>query len=250
MTAGASEIGVVEDPCVVDPDRLAAAIENAAATARVAGVEALLASDLDAVVVGGTAALHAVASRRPAVPVLPVDVDCGLPSVAVEDLESAMASVVAGDASIESAPILAVDADGESTTALLETTMITAEPARISEFAIHHDGVGHLDTVRADGVVVATPAGSVGYAASGGGPLLEPDTGLAVVPVAPFRTDRDRWVVPLKEVAVCVQRDEAAVTVEVDGEVLATVGRDATVTIAPTGKLGVLAVEESARRRQ
>jgi NAD+ kinase len=203
---------------------------------------------VDFAIAAGPAALRALVRQGPTLPVLPVAVDCGVPSVALADLEAALTSVLGGQATTESAPLLAIEADGETATAFRETTMITAEPARISEFAIEHEDAGQLDTVRADGVVVATPAGSVGYAAAGDGPLLVPGTGLAVVPVAPFRTDRDRWVVPLGELAIRVQRDEAAVTVEVDGDVLATVGRDAEVTVTPTDKLGVLVVEESVRR--
>lgn len=248
MTAGATAIGVVDDPSAVDPDRLASAIEAAGGEPRVGDPATLLEAELDALVVAGPDVLRKMARRAPVTPILPVAVDCGLPSVAVEDLERAAASVVEGTATTESAPLLTVDADGEADTAFREVTMITAEPARISEFAIEHDRTGHLDTVRADGVVVATPAGSVGYAGAGDGPRLEPGTGLAVVPVAPFRIDRDRWVVSLDDLCVRVQRDEAAVTVEVDGEVLATVGRDAEVSLEPTGKLGVLVVEESVRR--
>lgn len=247
MTAGARAIGIVEDPSAGDPARLATAVEAAGAQPHVDDPTALGSKDLDAVIAVGSQAFRSVADQSD-VPILPLDVDSGLPSVAVDDLQSAVASVLVGDATTEPVPVLAVDADGESALAFREVTMITAEPARISEFAIDHDGRGHLDTVRADGVVVATPAGSAGYAGAGDGPLLEPGTGLTVVPIAPFRTDRDRWVVPLGGVSVRVQRDEAAVTVETDGDVLATVGRDAEVTMTPTGKLGVLVVPESVRR--
>ncbi|GAB3683900.1 NAD(+)/NADH kinase [Salinarchaeum chitinilyticum] len=253
MTDDAPVIGVVAADDAPDREHLAVAIEAAGATSEVLErsdpmADQAEAAEFLAIVAVGPSALRAVVDRGPTTPVLPVDVDCGLPSVSAADLEPAIRRVVEGGAQRWDAPLLDVAVDGEVlATAFREVTTITAEPARISEFAIEHDRVGTIDTVRADGVVVATPAGSYSYAAAGDGPLLEPDTGLAIVPVAPFRTDRDRWVVPDGRISVCVQRDEAAVTVEADGAVVATVGRDAEVSLSPAGKLGVLAVEESAR---
>lgn len=258
MSEAAPRIGVLDVPGGAESERLASAVDAAGGRPVVgspadvldtdrAGDRAGHETDLVAVAASGSKAVRAIARRRSTTPLLPVDVDCGLPSVALDDVESALAGVVTGTADAVSTPLLSVAADGTSTTAFREVTAITAEPARISEFAIEHDRVGPVDTVRADGVVTATPAGSHGYAAAGDGPLLAPGTGLAVVPVAPFRTDRSRWVVPLDGVTVRVQRDEAAVTVEADGDVLATIGRDAEVTIAPAGDLDVLVVEGSRR---
>lgn len=253
MTDDAPVVGVSAAGEAPNWEQLAAVIEDAGAVPRILEYEdpqsdGQLPDDLIAIVAVGPSALRAVGRRCPAVPLLPAEVDCGLPSVPLEDLETAIESIVEGDARRRNEPLLDVAVDGEVlTTAFREVTMITAEPARISEFAIEHERAGAIDTVRADGVVVATPAGSYSYAAAGDGPLLEPDTGLAIVPIAPFRTDRDRWVVPHDRVQVCVQRDEAAVTVEADGAVLATVGRDAEVSLRPAGKLGVLVVEESVR---
>nr|WP_231736957.1 hypothetical protein [Halobacterium sp. CBA1126] len=94
--------------------------------------------------------------------------------------------------------------------------VVTDEPARISEYAVETRGRS-VDEVRADGVVVATPAGSHGYAADAGGPLLSADAdALAVVPVAPFRVERVQWVVDAPA-AVTVVREEADVALFVDG---------------------------------
>jgi len=256
MTDAVSVIGVPGAE-TADRGQLVDAVETLGGRAYAGPLDELLpadtgstAPDVDALLAIGSDGLRAIASRRPDVPVLPIDAGAGVPSVSRDAARDAIAAVVEGAATTEPAPLLEVAIDGQRhTTAYREVTLITAEPAKISEFEIGGGAAGELDTVRADGVIVATPAGSHGYAAAGEGPLLEADTGLAIVPVAPFRTDRSRWVVPVETVSVRVQRDEAAVTVEADGEILATVGRGAELSLTPTATMGVLVVEASAISR-
>jgi len=94
--------------------------------------------------------------------------------------------------------------------------LVTDEPARISEYAVATRD-RDVDQVRADGVVVATPAGSHGYAADAGGPLLSAGArALAVVPVSPFRVERSQWVLDAPA-SLRVVRDDADVTLLVDG---------------------------------
>lgn len=246
MTSDGRTVGVPELEATPSVEMVVAAVESAGGDARVAAPAALADAELRAIVARGEAALKRVATQAPNAPVLPIDVDPGIRSVPEERLHGAIESVLAGQSDVEHHPIVGVGVDGARVGAFLrDATLLTAEPARISEFAIESEAVGFVDEIRSDGVVVAAPAGSHGYAAAGDGPLLAPGTGLGVVPIAPFRIDRTRWVLPNRPLSVAIQRDEAEVTVEVDGVERQTVGKDATVTFEPADALEVLVVEES-----
>jgi NAD+ kinase len=248
MTSEAPAFGI-PTTAAIEPDRLADAIERAGGRVQMVEDDGVAdATDLEVLVAVGHSGLATVADRGTRTPVLPVDLGPGVPSVAFDDLEDAARTVVAGDVRTEPARLLDVAVEGSRVaTVYREATMLTEAPAHISEYAIEHDAVGPIDVVRADGLVVATPAGSRGYAAAGDGPLCFPGTGLTIVPVAPFRTDRDRWVVPSDRVTARVQRDEATVVVEGDGEPLVTVERGDAVTFTPAGELAVLVVDASER---
>ncbi|WP_256403649.1 ATP-NAD kinase [Halorubrum salinum] len=112
-------------------------------------------------------------------------------------------------------PVLAVDGTSASPRAVFDVAFVTDSPARISEFAIEF-AYGTPATFRADGVVVATPLGSAGYANAAGAPVVEPGGGLAVTPIAPFRTQTDSWIAA-SELTVTVKREEEPVALVVDG---------------------------------
>jgi NAD+ kinase len=121
--------------------------------------------------------------------------------------------------------------------ALADVTLVTAEPARISEYTIASSDE-RVTSVRADGVVVATPAGSYGYAHDAGGPRIAPETGVgAVVPIAPFSITGDHWVLSLSDIRLTVERDDAPVDLFVDGRRVGTVSPEDTVSLTPVSTL-------------
>lgn len=115
--------------------------------------------------------------------------------------------------------------------ALNETVIVTSRPAKIMGFDVYHDDE-IVESIRSDGVVVATPTGSTAYSMSAGGPIVEPRVeSRLVVPLAPFRMQVAPWVLgsdyPTKVVPTRVDKPA---TVVVDGDEQAEVERGDEVT--------------------
>jgi NAD+ kinase len=147
-----------------------------------------------AVVVGGdgtmlTAARNLVRHRIPL-----AGVNLGrvgfMTDVALEDMETSIGAILAGRYSMEERSLL--DAQivrrGQTimrTVALNEAVVGKGSQGRMIEFEVLLDGE-YVYTLRADGVIVATPTGSTAYALSAQGPILHPAVpALALVPLNP-----------------------------------------------------------------
>ncbi|KAB1196936.1 MULTISPECIES: NAD(+)/NADH kinase [Haloferax] len=209
----------------------------------------------DAVVaVGESSVADAVFDSAFDCPVFPVD--CGAPwSVPRRELTDAISSVTAGDGRLFEHPILSVTVGGDQVgRALFDTMLITSEPARISEYGVAHVGPEapvdtptdesdddwvSVDEFRADGVVVATPLGSTGYARAAGGSVVGPNAGVAVVPVSPYATRTDTWVFqpPLR---LTVERDDTPVSLVVDDGVVCDVSPSDPVYVTVDGTATLL----------
>lgn len=207
----------------------------------VGSIDRLLDAELDLLVACGEAAVLDLVGENVETPVLPVDAPSGLPSVRYDRLSDAVDAVVVGDAVRRERPLFGVSIGGERVSrALFDATLVTDEPAKISEYGLFRDDEP-VESVRADGIVVTTPAGSDGYASAAGGPILAPDSGvLAVVPISPFRTDPDRWVLPNDTVALSVERNDAPVSLFVDGRHVETDAVERRVELAPDGSFPVI----------
>lgn len=209
------------------PDRVVEAIEAAGHAVR-RERPASVSAEASAVVTAGEDGLLEVVAGRPAAPVLALDTDIGPDS----DDGAAIAAALEGGHE-HSRPVFDVSVGGESVAgALLDVTLVTSEPARISEYAIDRADGRRVAAFRADGVVVATPTGSRGYAAAAGGPTLSPAADVvSVVPIAPFHTQSEQWVLETGTLSLSVLRDEGAVTLLVDGTDHGTVGVDQPVVL-------------------
>lgn len=210
------------------------------------GPAATVATDSDAVVAVGEPAVLAVARTAPDAPVLPIAAGRGVRSVTHDAVAGAVAALVDGEFATETHPVVeARVADRTSARALQDVMLASAEPAQISEYTVRADGE-RVARFRADGVVVATPAGSPGYARATGGPVVPPETGVAtVVPVSPFSTDIDHWVLPMADLTLAVERDETAVQLVADDRVVGPVDRDDPVRIVPTTRVEFAVVPAS-----
>jgi NAD+ kinase len=235
--AARTVLGIVDatTDAVPDVDALATTATAADATAVVDDAAALATADVDAVVAPGERALYACVRARIDAPILPVDTDHGTRSVPGTDADAAIRALVDDtDTTTSTRTTLAVTTDGiDHVRALADVMLVTSEPARISEYTLRaHDQV--VGRVRADGMVVATPVGSHGYARAAGSHLLAPHTGvLAAIPIAPFATNTDDWVVPADDVSLTVERDEGDVSLRVDDEHTTRVGYGDHVHVTP-----------------
>lgn len=188
------------------------------------------------VAVGETALIEVVADDL-GVPVLPVTLDDGPHSVSPAAATEIMRAFTAGRATVQSNPLLAVEAGGTAAgTACLDVMLVRSEPGRISEYSVTAEQA--RSRFRADGVVVATPAGSHGYANAAGGPRLEDAAGaIAVVPVAAFGLGAPTWVVDAEvEVELRVVRDEGDVSLLLDGREERQLSGQSTVLVRSGGR--------------
>lgn len=182
--------------------------------------------DADAMVVSGESTLLERLRKGVDVPLLPVQVGGGIDDVSADDLQAAVESYLDGEYSIDERPRLVIAVEDDRYSALMDVMVVTEEPARISEFVVGdriRDRTQTVDQVRADGVVIATSVGTPGYGTAAGGPVLGPETsGVAVVPIGPFRIEQKHWVLE-PPISLTVAREDAPVSLLVDDEEVGTV---------------------------
>ncbi|WP_226005692.1 NAD(+)/NADH kinase [Natrinema salinisoli] len=216
--------------------------------------EDVLAAEPSILVAVGESTLSAAARAGVDVPVLPVGSIPGIDGVDRDDAPAALEAALAGRAVRRERSVLGVslEADGDTDSAeaatrvraLFDVTLITDEPARISEYGVRDRGRS-VATFRADGVVTATPAGSHGYASAVDAPHLSRAVdAVAVSPIGPFVTQTRQWVLPTDDLTFTVERNEGDVTLVVDGRPVGTVTVDSRVSVSLAGTLATLIVPD------
>ncbi len=92
--------------------------------------------------------------------------------------------------------------------------------ARMMELKISVDD-GHLTTLRADGLIVATPTGSTAYSLSAGGPIIHPTIHCFVVtPICPHTLSNRPIALPdTVTVSVCLTSQSEDVSLTLDGQI-------------------------------
>lgn len=182
-------------------------------------------------------------------PVLPVVSGGGLHAVSRSSLPAALESLADEAYRLVTHPILGLSIDGsEITRAVTDAMLVTSDPARISEYAVRTSDE-RVDQFRSDAVVVATPLGSSGYAATAGGATVAADAGLSVTPVAPFSTHTRTWVLQ-PPLALTVERDEDAVTLLADDREVRRVAPHEPVTLARTDSFELVRVPETGEQER
>lgn len=219
----------------VDDEAIAERLATSDTSSTVAPPRALADDDLDLVLVFDWGSLAGVVEAGIDAPLLPVDGPTALGPVPQDSLPAAIDDVGSDGLEPVIHPTLQVRTGDTRATAVREVFLGTIAPATISEFAIADAGE-RLVTYRADGICIATPAGSGEYARSAGGATVRGGlTTMSVVPVAPYRMDPRTWLTA-GPVEVTVVRDEGAVGGVVDGAEIGEidVGEDVTVALGST----------------
>jgi len=179
-------LGIVMDPATASVSRTAPDM--------VAEVAQLPAKADLCVVVGGDGSLISCARVMAENGVPLVGVNLGrlgfLTDIPADAAAATIEAVIAGEFTPESRLLLAGAVrrnDKSLMTALAVNDVVVSRGAMGSmiEFAVTVDGE-FIYTLRADGLIVATPTGSTAYALSAGGPILHPAlSAIALVPISP-----------------------------------------------------------------
>ncbi len=147
-----------------------------------------------AVVVGGDGTLIGCARLMAEHGVPLVGVNLGrlgfLTDIPAENAAAAVEAVLDGDFTPEQRLLLSgsVHRNGKTIMSALAMNDVVVSRGAVGsmiEFAVTVDGE-FIYTLRADGLIVATPTGSTAYALSAGGPILHPAlSAIALVPISP-----------------------------------------------------------------
>ncbi len=149
-----------------------------------------------------------------------------LAGASAESMRSAIVSALAGDVRVERRATLEarVYMGGREVgryQALNEVALVRGTNGRVVEIEIainEHT----IQTMRCDGVIVATPTGSTAYALSAGGPVVSPEVGCNVlVPVAPHSLAGRALVLGSSDVVTLTLPDTARrdACLQVDGDI-------------------------------
>ncbi len=195
-----------------------------AATGEIAGLVHGVPLALDAefcVALGGDGtilrALRAYA--RTAVPVFAVNFgEVGfLSTVEPERMREGFARALAGTLEVLSLPAIEVDGPAGSHVALNDLSLHRKVGGRVAELA-YAIGGEEIGSVRCDGLVVSTPAGSTGYNLANGGPVMAWGVaGMAVSFIAPHSLSARALVVAPDDVLMLHNSSRESLAVSVDG---------------------------------
>lgn len=146
--------------------------------------------------------------------------------------------VIAGKYNIEERAKLKILLDGKRLPdAANEVTVQTARIAKIMYLQLFVENE-LLETLGADGVIIATPTGSTSYALSVGGPIMDPSVNAMVIaPLAPFRLSARPWVVPLdKKIGIKLLAKSKETKLVIDGGYEKLVTTDSNIVVTGSEK--------------
>jgi NAD+ kinase len=153
----------------------------------------------------------------------------------LETAEVACTAWAEGRTELEPRATMTVDCDGERYIAINEAALLKDPAANVIQLEVAVDGV-EAGLFHSDGGVVATPTGSTAYAASAGGPILDPRaSALVFAPLNPHTLATRALVLPA-QTTVELRVDEAT-RLLLDGAVNLPVSTNATLTCSLDGPM-------------
>ena len=192
--------------------------------------EALLERNYDLVVVlGGDGTLLDVARRFVAKSVPLLGINFGkvgfLTEAHAENWREVLTEALDGRALYSKCPALAVEVHRKNECcfaghAVNDAVVSRGRMARIINFDITVQDLV-LCSMRADGLIIASPQGCSGYGVSAGGPLVHPDIqAYTLVPISPFLCNFPPLVLPCsQEVSVRLTGNSTSMHLTLDGQV-------------------------------
>jgi NAD+ kinase len=140
-----------------------------------------------------------------------------LATVTAEQLEEGVRRALAGDFELLHLPAIVVEADGGAQRAFNDVAVHRKAGDRVARLAYALDG-DELGSVRCDGLVVATPAGSTGYNLANGGPVMAWGVeGFVISFIAPHSLTARALVAAPADHLMIYNRSRDALELAVDG---------------------------------
>jgi NAD+ kinase len=140
-----------------------------------------------------------------------------LATVEPEDIEDGIRRALEGDFELLRLPAIVLDTPGGTQTAVNDVAIHRKVGERVAQIAYALDGE-EVGSVRCDGLVVATPAGSTGYNLANGGPVMAWGVeGFVVSFIAPHSLTARALVVAPRDRLTIHNRSHEPLDVAVDG---------------------------------
>jgi NAD+ kinase len=156
-----------------------------------------------------------------------------LTEVTEQQIEEGIHRIIQGDFLMDERAKLMTKVNGKRIPdATNEAVVHTANIAKIRHFEVLVDGE-IATNVRADGIIVSTPTGSIGYAMSVGAPMIDPRVdALVIAPMAPFKFAARPTVVPSTSVITLRLVRPKPCVIVVDGQEEIPMSGDEVVTFS------------------
>jgi NAD+ kinase len=164
-----------------------------------------------------------------------------LAAVEPAELADGVRRALAGEFELLSLPAIMLELPGPSHPAINDVAVTRKVGGRVAELAYALDGEV-AGSVRCDGLVVATPAGSTGYNLANGGPVMAWGVeGFVVSFIAPHSMSARALVIAPDDRLTIYNRSREPLDVAVDGRQVAEIPGEGSIEARFTSAIGTLA---------